>query len=161
MDCRGVRTLFACCVAGFFACTTNLTEPEADGLRLTAEISTPTVNVGQTALLTFRLQNLTAESVTLSFGGGCQIVPFIETAAGVVVNPPNGSYACLAVITKLELAPHGERAITQEVRGGVPQIAIYTSVPLPPGDYRAYAILHPNSRLSFELRSDAVSFSVR
>lgn len=151
----------AFCATGILACHPLPTESEADGLRLTAAISTPTVGIGQTALLTFRLQNLTADSVALTFGSSCQIVPFIETTAGVVVDPPNGSYGCLTVITKLELPPHGERSITQEVRGGVPQIAVYTSVPLPLGDYRAYAILDPNNTRRLELRSEPISFSVR
>lgn len=156
-----VSVSLALCASGIFACRTLPTEAEADGLRLTAAISSQTVRIGQTAVLTFRLENLTADSVALTFGSGCQIVPFIETSAGVVVNPPNGSYGCHTAITKLEIPPHGERAITQEVHGGAPQIAILTSVPLNPGDYRAYAILDPNNDRGLKLRSGPIRFTVR
>lgn len=145
-------------------CTSEATAPkipsEADGLRLDGSISAPILPLGQTAVLTFRLKNLTEETIRLDFGSGCQVTPFIEHVDGRIVDPRDGSYACLAVLTSLTLAPHGEHVVTRDVFGGQFQIAIYTAVPLPKGRYRAYAMLEDNSR-GIELRSTYVEFEVR
>jgi hypothetical protein len=147
------------------ACGTDfgngLVEPEAAGLRLTAAISSPIVPLGTTALITYRLQNLTSAPVRLTFSSSCQVLPFIQEAGGEIVDPRSGSWGCFAVITSLALAPYGEHVVTREVRGGAPQPAIHTSVPLDPGDYRAYAVLASTLDGHLSLRSPDVAFQVR
>jgi hypothetical protein len=146
------------------ACSTDLgtgVQPEAGGLRLTTTISSPIVPLGTTAVITHRLQNLTALPVHLTFRSGCQVLPFIQEAGGVIVDPLGGSWGCAAAITSLVLSPYGEHVMTREVRGGTPQLAIYTSVPLDRGDYRAYAELASNNDRHVSLRSRDVAFQVR
>lgn len=149
----------ACSSAETFAPLPQLPS-EAQGLRLDGAISTPVVTSGQTALLSFSLQNLTDEAVRLDFNSGCQITPHIETTGGKIVSPPGGSYLCTAAITSLTLPPRGEHIVVREVLAADFQIAILTSVPLPKGRYRAYAILNQNSR-GLLLRSTPVEFEVR
>ncbi|MEX1186247.1 MAG: BsuPI-related putative proteinase inhibitor [Gemmatimonadaceae bacterium] len=151
-------------VAAGLGCSTAPTEPpalpEAGGLRLDGSISLPTIRLGQQAVLTFRLRNLTEEAIRLNFGSGCQITPFIETASGRSVYPSGGGYGCTTALTSLTLAPRGDHSITMEVVGDGIRLAIYTGYPLPEGRYRAYAILEGNST-GIQLRSDYVRFEVR
>lgn len=117
-----------------------------------------TVPLGETAVLTFRLKNLTQEPIKLDFGSGCQITIFIETAGGKEIYP--GGYGCTQAGTTFTLAPGGERLRSIEVFGGRFQQAVRTSNPVPEGKYRAYAILEHNSR-GLDLRSEYVNFEVR
>lgn len=155
----GTRVLF---VIGVLGCTTVPTDPavpEAGGLRLDGSITSSTVLLGEQAVLTFRLSNLSEETVRLDFGSSCQITPFIETAGGRDVYP-GGGYACLTVLTSLTLLPRGEHLTTMEVFGGHIRPDTRTGYPLPVGRYSAYAILENNSR-RIELRSAYVEFEVR
>lgn len=132
--------------------------PEAGGLRLDGAISSATVPLGETAVLTFRLKNLTDEAIKLDFGSGCQVTIFIETAGGKEIYP--GGYSCTQAGTTFALAPGGERLRSMEIFGGRFQQAVHTGYPIPEGRYRAYAILEPNSR-GLDLRSEYVKFEVR
>ena len=135
--------------------------PEApDGLSLVATISRSTIPLGDTATLSFRLKNLTADPISLTFGSSCQVTPFIELDGnGVVVYPLGGSSACFTVITTLTLPGYGEHIVTQTVRGDAVQQA--SSIPsLPPATYHAYAVLEHNSR-EIQLRSASVVFVVQ
>lgn len=111
-------------------------------------------------MLSFRLKNLTTNSVGLSFSDGCQISMFIEARGKGIIDPPGGVWGCTAAISSLLLAPNAEMIVTREIRGGAYQLGIYTSVPLPVGRYRAYATLQPYSP-QIELRSASVEFEVR
>ena len=139
--------------------TCTQTPTETSGLSLQATISSPTIPIGQFGRLTYRLQNLTSRSVSLTFSSGCQVLPFIEDVGDGVVYPPGGAYGCFAVITTITLPPFGEKVITQVVRGDTPSNATPGAV-LPPGSYRGYAVLQSNSR-QLELRSAAVAFEIR
>lgn len=140
--------------------TTPLPPEEAIGLRLESSVSTPSLQIGETALLSFRLRNLTARPIGLTFPHSCQITTFIEAIRKGVVDPPGGVWVCATVISSLLLAPNAEVIVTREIRGGAYQLGIYTSVPLPVGRYRAYARLHPSSP-DIELQSASVVFEVR
>lgn len=155
----GTSLLFFVAALGCSTAPTDPALPEAGGLRLDGSISSQTVRLGAQSVLTFRLSNLSEETVKLDFGSSCQITPFIETAGGRDVYP-GGGYGCLTVLTSLTLLPRGERLTTMEVFGGHIRPDIYTGYPLPVGRYRAYAILEGNSR-GIELRSTYVEFEVR
>lgn len=145
------------------ACSRFPTSPaipaEAGGLRLEAAISSQTVRIGEEETLTFRLRNITQGTIKLDFSSGCQITPFIETAAGADAYP-GGGYGCTLALTTLTIPPGGEELTSMRVYGGERQQAIYTGHPLPKGSYRAYAILERNSS-GVELRSKFVDFEVR
>lgn len=115
--------------------------------------------MGEEETLTFRLQNITQETIKLDFSSGCQITPFIETSAGADVYP-GGGYGCTQATTTITLPPGGEKLRSMRVYGGERQQAIYTGHPLPKGSYRAYAILERNSS-GVKLRSSFVEFEVR
>lgn len=135
--------------------------PEAGGLRLDGSISSTIVPVGKTHVLTFRLRNLTEQSMTLHFSSGCQITPFIETRSGEDVYPQGGGYACTTALTSLTIEPGGEVLRPMRVHGGPPSASdVDVGLPIPRGRYRAYAILEPNSS-GVKLRSESVEFEVR
>jgi hypothetical protein len=136
-------------------CAQAPTEPS--GLSLQATVSSPSISLGEFGTLTFRLQNLTPRSVSLSFPGGCQVLPFIEDATGSLVYPPGGTWGCTEGITTLTLPPFGGKVITQAILGDT--LNNTPEADLPPGNYHAYAILQPNSR-QLQLRSAAVAFEV-
>lgn len=145
------------------ACSSFATSPdmpaEAGGIRLEGSISSQTVRIGEEETLTFRLRNITRESIKLDFSSGCQITHFIETATGADVYP-GGGYGCTQAATTITIPPGGEELRSLRVYGGERQQAIYTGHPLPRGSYRAYAILEPNTR-GIQLRSEFVYFEVR
>lgn len=160
MSRRGTTLLFFVAALSCSTAPTGPTAlPEAGGLRLEGSISSPSLRLGERALLTFRLSNLTNEPIRLDFSSGCQVTLFIESAGGTDVYP-RGGYACTLALTSLTLSPFGDHVRTMEVYGDRIEPAIYTGYPLPVGRYRAYAILEDNSR-GIELRSTYVEFKVR
>jgi hypothetical protein len=132
--------------------------PEADGLRITGQISQPVIAIGTTATITFRLQNLTDAPIVLTFTETCQIHLVIRDAGGP---PPGRNAGCSAPGTPLALPPFGEQVMPLQVRGGAPQIMIYPGIPLDRGHYRAYAVLDPANDRHLTLRSPDIVFEVR
>ena len=112
----------------------------------------------ETDTLTFRLRNLTARTVSLTFGSSCQVLPYIEDVNDGVVYP-HGGFFCLTVITTLTLPAFGETTMIQPFRGDTVHTPGSGTV-LAPGSYRAYAALDQNSEHA-ELRSNAVAFTIQ
>src|SRR5688572_2805934 len=92
--------------------------PEAGGLKLDGSISSPIIPVGQTHTLTFRLRNLIAQPITMTFNSSCQITLFIQTRRGQEVHPGGGAYVCAAIMTTLTLEPGGEALRVMHLSGG-------------------------------------------
>jgi hypothetical protein len=128
-----------------------------DDLSLDASVSSPSIAIGQTDTLTFRLRNLTMSSLSLTFASSCQIAPFIENASDGVAYPVGGQ-VCATVITHLTLPPSGEHTFTLAVLGDTVPVMSAGAV-LPPGSYRGYAVVQPSSP-SLRVRSDAVGFAI-
>ena len=157
MNPRSLGLAFAATSALSLACTEAPTGP--DTLSLEASVSSPSIALGQTDTLTFRLRNLTPSTISLTFGSSCQVQSFIETVNDGVVYPPHGGYVCLTVITTLTLAPFAQKTITQVVRGDtVP--GTFTEPTLPPGRYGGHAQLSAYNPI-VELRSPTVGFEIR
>ena len=135
--------------------------PEAGGLRLDGSISSPVIPVGQTQTLAFRLRNLTAQPMTMTFGSTCQVTLFIQTRTGQEVYPGGGAYVCGTAITHLTIEPGGESLRIMHLYGGPGDPAdLSAGLPILRGRYRAYATLQGNST-GVELRSESVEFEVR
>lgn len=130
-----------------------------DGLRLELTHVPAVIPVGDSATVTIRLHNETARSVRLEFGSSCQIMPYIETEAGAVTYPDGGQWGCFTVVTTLDVPARGVVTRTEVIRGTLQPDGRY-GPSLPPGRYRAYAELHPNSR-RLQLRSQRVAFEVQ
>ena len=132
---------------------------ELDGLRLELSIDRSTISVGDSGSITIQLRNETASVVRVAFGSTCQIMPYIETAGGNIQYPGGGAWGCGAMLTSLEVPGHGLVTRTLVVRGIAPS-GDASPVALPPGGYRAYAILGVMAPEP-ELRSPTVAFEVR
>jgi hypothetical protein len=133
------------------------TGPSQQGsLRLTAGITRSVIPAGGTATITFRLDNLGSDTVTLLFGDSCQISPYIASASGLIVYPEGGGWVCATVITSLTLPPGGSKS--QEVQVQAAADASYPYVALGAGEYSAFAKVESRS---YTLRSDPVRFTVQ
>jgi hypothetical protein len=143
---------------GLGACSRNPAAPSApDPLRLTGSISQAVLAPGQTASLTFRLENRGSEVVTLRFPTGCQILPFVrERQNQRIVYPSGGSWGCTQALTQLILPPGAVAMRTVSIIAA--DAAGGAASGLPPGDYDAYATVTASD---FESRSESVLFSVR
>lgn len=122
---------------------------------MTGAITTSVLGPGDSATISFRLENAGAETITLTFPSSCQITPFIR-ARGTVVYPLGGSWICSTVLTRLTLRP-GEAA-AQSVNVRAAPVASYPDLAVRPDDYAAYATVESNE---VTLRSADVSFAVR
>lgn len=135
---------------------------ELNGLRLELSVDRTLISLGDSGNVTIRLRNETAQAVRLGFASGCQILPYIETEAGAILYPGGGAWSCLAVGTSLTVPAHGIVTQSLVVRGaafvvlGAARADGLAAVSLPPGGYRAYALLAET-----ELRSPTIGFEVR
>ncbi len=150
--------LFALACAAFAACgSASPTGPSEQGsLRLTARISRGVIPAGETATLTFQLENPGKDAVTLTFASACQISPYIVDASGAIVYPKGGSWACAAVITDLTVPAGGSKSQEVQVRAAADASSPY--VALAPGEYSAYARVRS---YSVKLESAPVRFTVQ
>ena len=130
-------------------------------LQLTA--SRTEIAPGGTVRLIATLINRTGEPLVLSFNSGCQILPYVHSAAGEMV-VPGGGWGCAAVMTSLQIAPRGTHTATfvwtgerTLYRPGTPE-PYYE--PLPAGEYRAHVVLVENSHTG-EIRSNEVVLRIR
>jgi hypothetical protein len=129
--------------------------PQTGPVRLTAHVNRIQVTPGATAVATFRLENVTANTVTLNFGSSCQILPFIvKPPANQVVYPAGGGWACAQVLTSITLPPHGVTVREITVTSGV---QAFDLVALPPGDYAFYAKVES---VEYTLESERVALQV-
>jgi hypothetical protein len=151
------RLLASACLAFSVACGASPTAPSADGpFRLTVSASRSVIPAGETATITFRLQNVGSGPQTLHFGDACQLMPYVANGLGLIVYPQGGGWGCATVITSLTLAP-GE-VKTEEVHVGSAAQGPDRYVQLGAGQYSAYAKV-PSSE--YRLQSEALRFTVR
>ncbi len=72
-------------------------------MRLELSIDRSVIPMGDSGRVTIRLRNETAVAVRLEFGSTCQIMPYIETAAGAIQYPGGGAWVCGAALTSFEV----------------------------------------------------------
>lgn len=132
---------------------------EIDGLRVELSLDRTLITAGDSGVLTIGLRNTTELPVRLNFGSSCQILPYIETAAGSIEYPGGGAWGCAAMLTRLDVPPFGVVTRTVVVRRAAPGGAA-AEASLPPGAYRAYAVLE-HGPYDSRMRSQAVGFEVR
>ncbi len=126
------------------------------GLRLAGSTTRTVIPAGQTATITFRLQNDGSDTVTLNFSDGCQLNTYVAKVSGEVVYPPGGNWVCTLALTSLTLRP-GE-STSQDVRVASWNSSLDAYTPLKAGDYLAYAKVTSRER---SLQSDPVRFTVQ
>jgi hypothetical protein len=126
-------------------------------VRLEGKITRNTLNLGDTTSLEFRIRNLGADSLRLSFVNGCQAAFAIrEDRSDTTVYP--GNQPCLAVLASFVLSPGEERLISGVIHGGAQETAPPDGLSLATGRYVAYTrVLLDN----VVLRSNPVLFTVR
>jgi hypothetical protein len=81
------------------------TQVGANQVRLSVSASASEVTRGLPVNLHIALVNEGTRTVTLHFGDSCQIKTYIRNAAGDVVLPSGGGWACLTVLTSMTLGP--------------------------------------------------------
>lgn len=141
---RVAAALLVCTAAALSeGCDEQLADPSLQNLRLTGDISRNVIPPGGTATLTFRLENISDDSVALRFTTSCQVLPYIATRpAGFIVYPAGGQWTCTAEVSELILRPAA--AITRDVTvqsTGLATDPAPGNVGLLPGEYSAYARL--------------------
>ena len=128
--------------AAMLACAHEPLAPSSGaGVSLSLSVSREVIQAGQLDTITIVLRNTTNRAVTLSFGSGCQLLPYIADARGTVVLPSGGAWMCTAIVTTLTLAP-GETRSSILVWTGTTEFA--SEMPLrslPPGRYSIWARL--------------------
>ena len=132
---------------------------EFNGLRLELSLDRTLIPMGDSGNVTIRLRNETAQAVRLDFGSSCQIMPYIETEAGAIQHPEGGAWWCAAVLTSLTVPAHGVVTRLLVVRGAARAEGL-AGASLPPGGYRAYALVGVSAP-GIELRSPTIGFEVR
>jgi hypothetical protein len=132
---------------------------QVDDLELDLVLDRTVIAVGDSSEVTMRLRNLRDEPRRLRFGSGCQIMPYIERTEGTIQMPGGGHWTCTAVLTTLDVPALGSVTRSFVVRG-VEHASDASGRSLPPGGYRAYAVLALPSE-SLQLRSPTVEFEVR
>jgi hypothetical protein len=154
-------SLLMCTLLG--ACTNKVTSPSSpqSSLRLSGQITSTVLVRGGTATITFRLENLGSEAVTLGFSSSCQVMLYVrDRGVGQVVYPAGGGWVCATVVTQLVLPAGGAKVLQVEIKAA--DAAEYPFVALPPGDYDAFARLEGWVEGSgFQLQSEWVQFTVR
>ena len=153
-----VRQIFVlAALAAVIACGSSPTSPDQAGpVRLTAQVNRTDITSGGTAVVSFRLENVTANPITLNFPSSCQVQPFIaRRPANDVIYPSGGGWVCAQVVTSLTLAPHSVTVTELNVGAGA---AAFDLVSLAPGEYSFFARV-----ASFErtLESPRVTLTVR
>lgn len=138
------------------ACGGVVTGPSQQGpLRLTGAITSSVVRAGETATITFKLENLGSDKIELTWSDGCWFQPYIANASGSIVFPEGGQYVCTQVISTVTLQPGGSETRTIQLRAGN---TTGPYVGLGAGEYSAYGKLQSYSH---KLQSDPVRFTVQ
>ena len=146
---------FALLAGSVIACGDAPSAPSpATAVRLLAQISPSTIARGETATITFRLENVSSTDVELTFPSSCQILPYISFRDTVTY--PSGGWGCATVITKLALPAGG--SVTREVLVRAADAAATPVVALAPGEYVAYAKI---DAYSYPMTSPMIPFTVR
>lgn len=135
--------------------------PSVDPLRLTARVDQTVLSTGERATaLIYRLENLTANTLTLTFATSCQINPYVmESGSNAIVYPQDGGWGCASVVTEMILpafsaAVRQVNVIPAPARVYLPGAQI---LGLPVGDYATYATI---DHARHQMRSDTLRFSI-
>lgn len=136
---------------------------ERDGLRLVLAGTPQETRPGGTIRLTTSLTNRSGQDVRLDFSDGCQVVFYVEDDAGRIVFPSGGDWGCYQALTHLEL---GAGEVLQRSTDWVAVAEEYADggsrrTPLPPGRYRAYAVLRGEISTQARMRTETVELRVR
>ena len=115
---------------------------------------------GDTTMVSFRLRNVSESAVTLQFSSGCQLLWFVAAWPGErIIYPVGGAWGCTLALTELTLAPGEEYSVGTVIRAYPPPMpAIYSGVPLGPGEYVIFARLQ---HTDFPLQSEVLHLTVR
>lgn len=104
-------------------------------LCLTTSASAREFVAGSPVTLRISLTNEGVQPVTLHFGDGCQILPYIRDAGGEKVIPWGGGWGCTLALTQLSLAP-GQSVVREYVwTGSTAFRSEMPLLPLPSGRY--------------------------
>jgi len=145
--------------AAILACERQPLAPNAAmGLALSMSATSQSIQGGQLDTLTILLSNASDSAVTLSFGSGCQVLPYIADAHGATVLPAGGGWFCTANITRLTLAPNERRASTLLWTGSTEFASEMPLRPLPAGRYSIWVTL---TAQQVQLQSTPLSVWVR
>ncbi len=156
MGTRPAVFILACALVAS-ACGASPSAPDQpDALRLTASIDRTVIPPGETATITYKLENPGSSAVKLTFPDSCQISPYISSSFGLIVYPQGGDWVCATVLTELSIPAHGSKTMDVQVRAGGQ--ASYPYVALGQGQYRAYARVKSSTQT---LTSKTVSFTVQ
>jgi intracellular proteinase inhibitor BsuPI len=136
----------------------HLLWPSSSPLRLEVVAARTKIAVGDTTTVLFRVRNSGGETVRLTFGSSCQLLPYIARTDHQVVYPDGGHWVCLDVITELVLAPGEQKVAAIVIHGGSPAASGYSNVALEPGQYLMYATL---SLTDAAQRSESLVFTVQ
>ena len=138
------------------ACASNPNAPGQTGpVRLVAHIDRIQIASGAVATATFRIENDSAQTVTMHFNSGCQILPFIaRQPSGQVVYPADGGWVCTLALTEITLPPGGAAIREVTVVNGPSQREL---VGLAPGHYVFFARIQSQE---YTLESPRVTLQV-
>ena len=160
MDVRrlAIRCLASASAAVLVSCGGTPAAPAAGTfLRLTGTIDQSVVTRNSPASLTFQLENVGGQSVTLTFPSSCQINPYIvERGSGRIVYPAGGAWVCATVVTTMDLVSRGVAVQSVLVRAA--DTTTPSGASLPAGEYAAYATVDANE---VQLRSGTIAFVVQ
>ena len=102
------RLFAALAVGALLACHREPFAPSAaEGLTLSLTLSGTQLQRGEPDTIAVTITNTNRYSVSLS-AGGCPVVFYVTDVRGVTVVPSGGGWVCIAIISRLTLAP-GER----------------------------------------------------
>jgi hypothetical protein len=135
--------LCALCIlcASLAACGDTPTGPSSGPIRVTASIDRAVIGRNDTATLTYRAENISTETMTLTFPSSCLVrISFVNVGTDQVTPAP---VACLTVITRRTIAP-GD-VLTSAFRLQGPNGMDSSAISLPSGRYRASGVLDSGS----------------
>jgi hypothetical protein len=136
---RAAFAVSVCAAVAVAACDYDASPSRTSPVGFTASIDRSVIPAGETAVVTFRLENRTSDALVLRFSSACQILPFIrESGTNRTVYPDSG-WVCAQALSTLELAPGEVVSREVTVEAGVTTAA--GVVPLGPGSYIAVATL--------------------
>lgn len=133
----------------------------SNGIILLVAVSRQALLPGDTAHILATVRNTNSYPVTLNFGGGCQVLYYVENAQGEIVAPDGGGWMCTTAASVLTIGP--AESITRSFswlpeRTSLPNGHRATPQPLPPGGYRLYATLDSDL---VRLRTATIPLDVR
>ena len=105
--------------------------PGSPALEISARVSHAQFVQGDSTIITVTLRNVSSRAVSVSFANSCTIVYAIRTAAGALVVPSGGTWACDPISSRISL----DRLEATE------RTFIWKGEGLPAGDYIAYGAL--------------------